>query len=39
LHWGFVVLGWNALSLAGVLMQIISRFRDLMPIVFKNETA
>ena len=39
LHWGFVVLGWNALSLAGVLMQIISRFRELMPIVFKNETA
>jgi hypothetical protein len=27
------------LSLAGVLMQSISRFRDLMPIVFKNETA
>ncbi|MCU0868952.1 MAG: methane monooxygenase/ammonia monooxygenase subunit C [Burkholderiales bacterium] len=38
LHWGFVVLGWNALALAGVLMQIISRMRELLPIVFKAET-
>ena len=22
LHWGFVVLGWNALAIGGVLMQI-----------------
>lgn len=32
LHWGFVVLGWNALALAGVLMQIVGRFRELFPI-------
>lgn len=35
LHWGFVVLGWNALALAGVLMQIVGRFRELIPVVFK----
>jgi methane/ammonia monooxygenase subunit C len=33
LHWGFVVLGWNALALPGVAMQILHRmivlFRDL----------
>ena len=23
LHWGFVVLGWNALAIGGVLMQIV----------------
>ena len=39
LHWGFVVLGWNALALAGVLMQILARMRDLIPIVFKSEIA
>jgi methane/ammonia monooxygenase subunit C len=39
LHWGFVILGWNALALAGVLMQIIARMRDLLPIVFENEAS
>jgi len=39
LHWGFVVLGWNALALAGVLMQIIARMRELLPQVFKGEAA
>lgn len=39
LHWGFVVLGWNALALAGVLMQIIGRMRELIPMVFGTETA
>ena len=39
LHWGFVVLGWNALALAGVLMQIISRFRELFPVVFGLQKA
>ena len=37
LHWGFVVLGWNALALAGVLMQILARMRELIPVVFKSE--
>ena len=37
LHWGFVILGWNALALAGVLMQIISRMRELLPAVFNSE--
>ncbi|MDI3567481.1 bacterial ammonia monooxygenase, subunit AmoC [Bradyrhizobium sp. Arg816] len=39
LHWGFVVLGWCALALAGVLMQIVGRFRELVPIVFKQDAA
>jgi methane/ammonia monooxygenase subunit C len=34
LHWGFVVLVWNALALAGVLLQIMFRMRALMPQVF-----
>lgn len=38
LHWGFVVLGWNGLALAGVLMQIVARMRELFPLVF-DETA
>jgi hypothetical protein len=33
------ILGWNALALAGVLMQIIARMRDLLPIVFENEAS
>lgn len=39
LHWGFVVLGWTALALAGVLLQIVMRLRDLFPIVFKMKAA
>jgi methane/ammonia monooxygenase subunit C len=35
LHWGFVVLAWNALALAGVLLQIIGRMRELVPLVFR----
>lgn len=35
LHWGFVVLAWNALALAGVLMQILTRMRELVPLVFR----
>ena len=37
LHWGFVVMGWNALALAGVLMQIVARMRVLLPIVFSQK--
>jgi methane/ammonia monooxygenase subunit C len=37
LHWGFVVLGWNGLALAGVLMQIVGRMQVLFPIVFADE--
>jgi methane/ammonia monooxygenase subunit C len=33
LHWGFVILGWNALALPGVALQMMQRmivlFRDL----------
>ena len=36
LHWGFVLLGWNALALAGVLLQVITRFRALFPVVFRE---
>ena len=35
LHWGFVFLGWNALALAGVLLQVISRFKVLFPLVLR----
>ena len=31
LHWGFVVLGWSALALGGVLMQIVMRVNELVP--------
>jgi methane/ammonia monooxygenase subunit C len=31
LHWGFVVLGWSALALGGVLMQIVLRVNELLP--------
>ena len=33
LHWGFVFLGWNALALAGVLLQVVNRMRQLFPTV------
>ncbi|WFU31247.1 methane monooxygenase/ammonia monooxygenase subunit C [Bradyrhizobium brasilense] len=39
LHWGFVVLGWCALALAGILMQIVERLRELIPLVFKQDAA
>lgn len=38
LHWGFVVLVWNALALIGVLLQILFRMRALMPQVFGGLT-
>ncbi len=31
LHWGFVVLGWSALALGGVLMQVVMRVNELLP--------
>jgi methane/ammonia monooxygenase subunit C len=34
LHWGFVVLGWNALALPGVALQIIQRMVPLFHEVF-----
>jgi methane/ammonia monooxygenase subunit C len=34
LHWGFVVLGWNALALPGVALQIIQRMIPLFHEVF-----
>lgn len=36
LHWGFVVMGWNALAIGGVLMQIILRMVELFPKVQAN---
>lgn len=42
LHWGFVVLGWNALALPGVAMQMLQRmivlFRDLFGVSITKET-
>jgi methane/ammonia monooxygenase subunit C len=37
LHWGFVVLGWNALALPGVALQIIQRMVPLFREVFGVE--
>ena len=37
LHWGFVVLGWTGLALAGTALQIGLRMRELFPIVFNSE--
>jgi methane/ammonia monooxygenase subunit C len=34
LHWGFVVLGWNALALPGVALQILQRMIPLFNEVF-----
>ena len=31
LHWGFVILGWSGLGLAGVLMQVVLRVNRLLP--------
>jgi methane/ammonia monooxygenase subunit C len=40
LHWGFVVLGWNALALPGVAVQILQRmivlFRDIFGVTVKS---
>jgi methane/ammonia monooxygenase subunit C len=37
LHWGFVVLGWSALALGGLLMQVIPRMVELFKQVFGAE--
>jgi methane/ammonia monooxygenase subunit C len=37
LHWGFVVLGWNALALPGVALQIIQRMIPLFHEVFGDK--
>jgi len=34
LHWGFVVLGWNALALPGVALQLIQRMIPLFQEIF-----
>ena len=39
LHWGFVVLGWNALGIGGVLMQIVIRMRELFVEIQRNQPA
>jgi len=39
LHWGFVVLGWSALALGGVLMQIVIRVNELLPQISKDQRA
>jgi methane/ammonia monooxygenase subunit C len=39
LHWGFVVLGWNALGIGGVLMQIVIRMRELFVEIQKDQPA
>ena len=37
LHWGFVVLGWSALFLGGVLLQVVQRVNELLPQVAREE--
>ena len=37
LHWGFVVLGWNALALPGVALQIMQRMIPLFHEVFGDK--
>jgi len=37
LHWGFVVLGWSALALGGLLMQVVPRMVELLRTVYGNE--
>jgi len=39
LHWGFVVLGWNALALPGVALQMIQRMVPLFHEVFDKREA
>ena len=39
LHWGFVVLGWNALALPGVALQILQRMIPLFNEVFGHKQA
>jgi len=39
LHWGFVVLGWSALALGGVLLQIVQRVNTLLPMISEEKAA
>lgn len=39
LHWGFVVLGWNALALPGVALQMLQRMIPLFHEIFDNKSA
>lgn len=32
LHWGFVILGWSALALGGILLQFVSRVAQLLRV-------
>jgi methane/ammonia monooxygenase subunit C len=34
LHWGFVVLGWSALGLVGVLLQVVHRMIELFRTIY-----
>jgi len=38
LHWGFVILGWTALALGGVLMQIVLRVNEILIEVTAEES-
>jgi len=39
LHWGFVVLGWSALALVGVLLQAVYRMVELFRIIYRAPMA
>lgn len=39
LHWGFVVLGWSALALGGLLMQVSARMVELLKAIYGAEAA
>jgi methane/ammonia monooxygenase subunit C len=39
LHWGFVVLGWSALALGGLLMQVTPRVVELLKKIYGAEEA
>jgi methane/ammonia monooxygenase subunit C len=36
LHWGFVVLGWSALGLVGVLLQAVHRMVELFRVIYRT---
>jgi methane/ammonia monooxygenase subunit C len=37
LHWGFVVLGWSLVALAGLLVQVVQHLSELMGKVLAEE--
>jgi methane/ammonia monooxygenase subunit C len=39
LHWGFVVLGWSALALGGLLMQVSPNIIELLKKIYGEEAA